>query len=508
MKKIAAVLMLATALGGCRNAAPTYDHAATLVEKGDLGAARVELMNLLQKSPGDVRALALMARVQLAGGDGVGAENTLKQLAAKQALTSAQRGQMAEALMLQDRCDRVDQMKDPASGPEADVLRIRISCAIAAGDSAKAGTLVALAESRFADNGPLTVIRGRYAVARGDFAAARSLSALAIERLPKDFDAALLGGQVALIDGDYTRALSAFDRAAKLNPVSLAPLFAKGLLLAELNRKPELDALIARAEKIGANRGEVHLLKGESAFLAGDMHEAQNEATAARKILAGNPSLRMLEARIAMKQGNDGIAVQQLAQLVRSQPGYARARLLLAEAQFKTGDAKAAAETLRPAAMLPNAPRAYVAAMATYAKAAKLPDADAFAARAQYPSPARLADALVEADAAMQRRDWQGAALRYEALLTETGQPNAVMLNNLGWAQFELGQHDKAVATLKKAVDTAPDNASARDSYGWVLWKSGKDKAGGIAQLRKAATLAPDNKAIAAHLSEASARPN
>ena len=496
--------MLASALGGCRNAAPTYNHAATLVEKGDLGGARVELMNLLQKNPADARALALMAAVQLAGGDGVGAENTLKQLGAKQALTPAQRGQLAEALMLQGRCDRVDQMQQPVAGPEADVLRIRINCAIAGGDAAKAGTLVADAERRFADNGPLTVTRGRYAVARGDFTAARQLSALATERLPKDFDAALLGGQIALIDGDYTGALASFDRAATLNPVNLAPLFAKGLLLAELKRKAALDTLITRAEKLGANRGEVHLLKGEAAFLADDMHEAQNEATAARKTLAGNPSLRMLEARIAMKQGNEGIAVQQLAQLVRSQPGYARARLLLAEAQYKTGDAKAAAETLRPAAMLPNAPRAYVTAMATYAKAAKLPDADAFAARASYPAPERIADALVEADAAMQRRDWQGAAMRYEALLAETGQPNAVMLNNLGWAQFELGQHDKAIATLKKAVAAAPDNASAHDSYGWVMWKSGKDNAGGIAELRKAAALAPDNKAIAAHLAQAS----
>lgn len=500
--------MLATALGGCRNAVPTYDHAAALVAKGDLGAARVELMNLLQKNPGDVRALALMASVQLAGGDGVGAENTLKQLAAKQALTPQQRGQLAEALMLQSRCDRVDQMQDPASSPEADILRIRINCAIAAGDSAKAGTLVALAENRFADNGPLTVTRARYAVARGDFPAARTLSTLAIERLPKDYDAALLGGQIALIDGDYTRALAAFDRAAKLNPVSLAPLFAKGLLLAELKRKPELDALIANAEKLGGNRGEVHLLKAEATFLADDLHSAQNEATAARKTLAGNPSLRMLEARIAMKQGNEGIAVQQLAQLVRSQPGYARARLLLAEAQYKTGDPKAAAETLRPAAILPTAPRDYVAAMALYAKEAKLPDADMFAARAKFPSPTRLANALVEADAAMQRRDWQGAAMRYEALLAETGQPNAVMLNNLGWAQFELGQHDKAVATLKKAVEIAPDNASTRDSYGWVLWQSGKDKAGGLAELQKAAALATDNKAIAAHLAQARAERN
>lgn len=504
MKKFAALLLLATALAGCRNAAPTYDHAAALADQGDLGAARIELMNLLQQDPDNVRALGLMASLQIASGDGVGAENTLGRLAAKQALDATQRGQLAEALMLQGRCDRVEKLDQPASGPEAEILRVQLNCAIGAGDADKARAMIADAEKRFPENGPLIVTRGRYALASGNIVVARQLSALAAQRLPNDHDAALLVGQVALADGDYTAALNAFDRAAKANSVSLAPLFAKGLLLAELKRPKELSAVIERAVAIGGDRGEVHLLKAEAAFLADDVQTAQNEATAARKTLAGNPSLRMLEARIAMKMGNEGIAIQQLSQLVRSQPGFARARLLLAEAQNRIGDPKAAADTLRPAASLPTAPREYVAAMANYAKAANLPDADAFAARAKYPSPERLANALVEADAAMQRRDWAGAAMRYEALLSETGQPNAVILNNLGWAQFELGRHDEAVATLKKAVITAPNNASARDSYGWVLWKSGKDKVAGVKELRKAAALAPDNKAIAAHLAEAS----
>lgn len=504
MKKYVAALLLATALAGCRSVPPSYENAATLVEKGDLAAARIELMNVLKEQPDNAKALGLMATIQIAMGDGMGAENTLKRIAGKQRLDEAQRGQLAESLLLQDRCDKVDAIEGQEDGTEPSVLRVEILCAIAAADRTKAQALITEAQERFPEHGALTVTRGRFALLTSDIPGARTLANLANQRLPRDFDAALLNGQVALAEGNYTAALDAFERASQLNPVSAAPLFAKGSLLAEMGNKAELDAVIARIEKLGPGRGEVHMLKAEAAMMAGDMQTAQNELNAARKTMATNPALRMLDAKIALKQGNAGIAINQLTQLVSAQPGFARARLLLAEAHSAAGEPKRAADVLLPVASLPEAPREYVAAMAKYAAAANLPDADLYAQRAKYPAPERIANAMVEADAAMQRKDWQGAVMRYEAFIKETGKANVVVLNNLGWAQFELGQNEKAIATLKKAVDMAPTNSSARDSYGWVLWKSGEDKEEGLAQMRKAADISPDNKAIAAHLAEAS----
>ena len=59
MKKFAAALLLATALAGCRTTPPSYEHAVELVEKGDLSAARIELMNLLKDQPDNVKAFGL-----------------------------------------------------------------------------------------------------------------------------------------------------------------------------------------------------------------------------------------------------------------------------------------------------------------------------------------------------------------------------------------------------------------------------------------------------------------
>ena len=102
-------------------------------------------------------------------------------------------------------------------------------------------------------------------------------------------------------------------------------------------------------------------------------------------------------------------------------------------------------------------------------------------------------------------KDWKGAILAYEALIEREGvRPDALILNNLGWAHFQDGQADKAIALLKDALKQAPDNASVLDSLGWVLWSSGKDRAAGRDYLAKAHRLAPGSAAVKAHWEAAS----
>ena len=122
-----------------------------------------------------------------------------------------------------------------------------------------------------------------------------------------------------------------------------------------------------------------------------------------------------------------------------------------------------------------------------------------YAARAARPSPGRTANLLVRADQALAAKDWKGAIIAYQALTDREGvRPNAMMLNNLGWAHFQDGQTDKAIKLLQDALKQAPDNASVLDSLGWVLWSSGKDRAAARSYLAKAHRLAPANAAIKA----------
>jgi tetratricopeptide (TPR) repeat protein len=142
-----------------------------------------------------------------------------------------------------------------------------------------------------------------------------------------------------------------------------------------------------------------------------------------------------------------------------------------------------------------------LAALARHAKAAgQAGAAAAYAARAAEPSAERTANLFVRADQALATRDWKGAIIAYEALIEREGvRPDAMILNNMGWAYFQDGQSDKAVALLRDALQQAPDNASVLDSLGWVLWSSGKDRAAARTYLAKAHRLAPGNAAIRAH---------
>lgn len=92
------------------------------------------------------------------------------------------------------------------------------------------------------------------------------------------------------------------------------------------------------------------------------------------------------------------------------------------------------------------------------------------------------------------------AEQHYQAVLA--AQPdNVLVLNNLAWL-YAQQNNPKALELAKKAYDKAPKSAAIVDTYGYVLVKQGKP-AEGLAQLEKAAGLAPKANDIQFHLAEA-----
>jgi tetratricopeptide (TPR) repeat protein len=112
---------------------------------------------------------------------------------------------------------------------------------------------------------------------------------------------------------------------------------------------------------------------------------------------------------------------------------------------------------------------------------------------------------LLAAASHLQARDWPQAIRIYEGLRSRLGDRDAVMLNNLAWAYSESGDYYRAIPLARKAWALDKSNPATADTLGWLLFRSGQNKAEGLALLQRAARGAPTDAQIAQHLRTARA---
>jgi len=94
----------------------------------------------------------------------------------------------------------------------------------------------------------------------------------------------------------------------------------------------------------------------------------------------------------------------------------------------------------------------------------------------------------------------QPALDAYESALKLTG-GNPVVLNNMAWLAMD-SNPKRALELAKQAYEIAPERAEIADTYGWVLFQSGKQR-DGLNVLQQALVVAPRNPEIGLHVAEA-----
>jgi tetratricopeptide (TPR) repeat protein len=87
------------------------------------------------------------------------------------------------------------------------------------------------------------------------------------------------------------------------------------------------------------------------------------------------------------------------------------------------------------------------------------------------------------------------------ATLIELAPDNVVALNNLAWL-YQENNDERAEDLARRAFELSVDNAAVADTYGWILFKTGKIEES-LPILEKAHALQPDSREIAMHLVEA-----
>lgn len=498
MKKLA-FLTLPLVLAGCSvSPQERAERARAAFASHDFRAAQVDIAAALSANPDDPALIELQARNALAMGDGVAAGAALERLPQTKrpkdfALLTA------EAALLRGLATEAVGALGQDSSPAAE--RIRALALLAQDD--RNGAAKAFAKGAAgAPDARLLADYARFSLMRGDVKQARILADRATKAGPDQIDSLLANAEVATAEGRLAETLAIYDRAAKAWPGNLAALAGKAAVLGDLGRTKEMEAILASLAEVNGG-GKVAYLQARAAAARGDWRTVRSLLQANEATLAGNDEATVLYAQALIQLKQPEQARAKLHPLLTRNPQSATLRRELAKAQLAAGDAKGAVETMRPFAEEQAADAEDLRLLAKAAAAAGDADSARLAERAKFPAPQSLAAALAQADTAIKQGNWGNAIAAYDRILATTDGKNPLVLNNMAYAQGQVGNHAKAIDFAERALREAPGNASVMDTLGWVLVQSGKDRARGLKLLREAAAKAPANAAIRDHLKRA-----
>ncbi len=200
---------------------------------------------------------------------------------------------------------------------------------------------------------------------------------------PQSPAALLARARFKLATGQYKPAREDVEAAEKLNPSDVKSCLDLGILLTETGLSQRATTVFDRAEKMAPADPQVYLTRGQVAIDSGDasagaalvdrllaaplgerrfdllpmaceLYIAAHRTSDARKLLqqlrqdeASSEVVACNEAAITMAEGQTYQAIQQLEQVVRRAPKYARAYLFLSRAQARAQDLGRAADCCR-----------------------------------------------------------------------------------------------------------------------------------------------------------------
>ena len=506
------VLVLVTALTGCgANPRASADRAAKDYAAHDFLAARADLGVALAAFPDDQQLIELSARTSLGLGDGYAADAALHRLSANRQPSDFGL-LLGEAALL--RGDANAALTSVGQDRSARAARVRALAHMVKHDTTGAESAFAAGISANPRDASLLAAFGRFRLMQGDAAGARALVDRALAADRGALDALLSDAQVSTAEGKLDRALAAYVHAVKAYPGNLAAMSGKAAVLGDLGQIDEMDAVLATITTPDA-QGTVTYLRARAASARG--HWAQTRAilepleakpSAADGLLDGGSGEHSADAAILYAQaltelGQPQQASARLLPMLRRYPLNLAVRRALARAQLAGNDPAGATTTLRALAYSPFASADDLRLLAKAARAANDPDLATYEARARFPAPRALGLALADGDTAMRAGNWGNAIRAYDIIMAATDGRNPLVLNNLAWAEGQVGNRDKALDYARRAYAVAPHNPSVLDTLGWLMIQSGKDHDRAIALLREALASAPQSRAIQAHLNEA-----
>lgn len=337
--------------------------------------------------------------------------------------------------------------------------------------------------------------------------------------------------------GRYSEMLAVSRRAAAIRGSTAQALYLQAVLAARARNYDLSRALIQRTGGMMDGLPAVILLRGGLDFHAGAFVQAAERLGQLVEMQPDNMDARRLLGAALLGADDASGAIEALRPLIARRDADSYALIVAARAFESLGERDSAGALLDRAArpVRDAADNGWTGGDALVANGRYRQAADVFAqdANARFDEAAalRLVDALDRAGARVEARrvlslflqqnprnaaalrvaadwqiaakDWPNAVRTLEVLRQRLGNRDAVLLSQLAWAHAGMGRRDRAVLYAQAAYELAPSSPLAADTLGVLLARLPDRRADGIALLRKAASLAPDNATIAAHLAAA-----
>jgi len=253
---------------------PSIAEAQRLYAEGRWADARIELMGLLKADPVNADALALMTRIQIAGGDGEGAAATLARIGDK--IATAELADMrAEADMLRGRCRDLLAVTPGKIPMSATLSRVRALCAIDGGDMATAGKEISAGLADHSGDPGLQLVAARLAILHGDLSEAERLIGATRKAGGNGFEIAMVTGALEQRRANVSGALAHYAAAEKENPLNSGPLAAQAELLAAVKDQDALTSVVGRLRRMAPESPATSIAAARLALLHDDPQAAQ-----------------------------------------------------------------------------------------------------------------------------------------------------------------------------------------------------------------------------------------
>lgn len=321
----------------------------------------------------------------------------------------------------------------------------------------------ALAYLRQSVSDPLAASPALYALARSlpasQLTGARDLVQDGRERYPESLELAVAAADLQIKSGELSSAVTALESLYQENPGSLQ---VGGLLAVALARQGDI---VTAREVYQAQRGT-----GSDAERGlAELYLAAGRAAAALELLGplvaatpDDPDLQTMYGASLARMGRNDEAVQSLERALALQPGHAgaeRALALIAQQQELTGTHEVAFSEESGAAFQ----QGLYALDVNDAQAA----VDAF--RRSFELQANGLNAFYLGYAHQLGGNPRAAIGAYETALEQLPGSD-IVLNNLGFAQFEVGRFDLALDYLRQALAANPENPRVHLNIGIVYF--------------------------------------